>query len=473
MARIIITRIFTTLFCLFVLTTVTAQKAKYVFLMIGDGMGVNQVGITERYMAAVNGSNGRVPLCMTQFPALGLAHTYSKSYGTTDSAAGGTALSTGQKTTNGTIAMDSAKAIPVASIAAIAKEKGMAVGVTTSVSIDHATPAVFYAHSPNRRAYYEIGCQLPMSGYDFFGGAWFLKPTGNDGKQPCIDEMVANAGYATIKGYNEYQKHGRSHDKVILTQEDERAKQFKNSLPYAIDRDDDDLQLPQITAAAIDFLYNKSEDKGFFLMVEGGQIDWACHSNDAGAAVIEVVDFDKAINEAYKFYLQHPDETLIVVSADHETGGLSPGRDGKYDLQLQLLGQQKCSQFALTKKILAALNDKENAFSYDAMKKLIAENTGLWGNIEMTETDEAEIKAAYDKTIQGNAKGVESEYFTDEQIAVAALKVLNRKAFVGWTTGSHTSTFVPVFAVGVGAERFSGVIENTDIPKNILEIMCN
>ena len=107
------------------------------------------------------------------------------------------------------------------------------------------------------------------------------------------------------------------------------------------------------------------------------------------------------------------------------------------------------------------------------MKKLIAENTGLWDNIEMTETDEAEIKAAYDKTKQGNAKGVESEYFTDEQIAVAALKVLNRKAFVGWTTVSHTSTFVPVFAVGVGAERFSGVIENTDIPKNILEIMCN
>lgn len=471
MATKTITRLFTTLLCLIVVMTATAQKAKYVFLMIGDGMGVNQVGMTERYMAAMNGSNGRIPLCMAQFPVSGLAHTYSKSYGTTDSAAGGTALSTGQKTTNGTIAMDSAKTVPTTSIATIAKERGMVVGVTTSVSIDHATPAVFYAHSPNRRAYYEIGCQLPASGYDFFGGAWFLKPTGDDGKQPSIDEMVKKAGYATIKGYDEYLKHGKSHDRVILTQTDDKAKKYDKGLPYAIDRDEDDLQLPQITAAAIDFLYNKSKDKGFFLMVEGGQIDWACHANDAGAAVVEVIDFDKAINEAYKFYLQHPDETLIVISADHETGGLSPGRDNTYELQLQRLGMQKCSQSALTKKILAALNDKQKPFTYDEMKKLVAENTGLWSSIEMTESDETEIKSAYNKTMQGKAENVKSEYFTDELIAVTALKILNRKAFVGWTTGSHTSTFVPVFAVGVGADRFSGVIDNTDIPNNILEIM--
>jgi len=450
--------------------TASAQKAKYVFLMIGDGMGVNQVEITERYRAAMAGSNGRIPLCMTLFPVSGLSHTYSKSHGTTDSAAGGTALSTGQKTTNGTIAMDSARTATVATIAERAKQKGMAVGVTTSVSIDHATPAAFYAHAPKRKMYYEIGRQLPASGFDFFGGAWFKQPKGSDGKQPCLGDLAEKAGYTTIKGYDEYQKHGRKHPKVILTQTDDRAKLFTAGLPYAIDREECDLRLGQITSAAIDFLYNKGKDKGFFLMVEGGQIDWACHANDGGTAINEIIDFDQAISRAYEFYLQHPDETLIVISADHETGGITTGRDNRYDLQLHLLGMQKCSQSALTDKIVSAINNKEKPFTYDEMKKVVGENTGLWTKIKLSERDEAEIKAAYDKTMQGKAEGVKSEYFTDEVIAVAAMRVLNRKAFVGWTTGGHTSGYVPVFAVGAGAERFSGVIENTDIANRIAEI---
>lgn len=463
-------RITATMLCLMVIITASAQKAKYVFLMIGDGMGVNQVELTERYRAAMAGSNGRIPLCMTQFPVTGYSHTYSKSHGTTDSAAGGTALSTGQKTTNGTIAMDSAKASPVTTIAERAKQKGLAVGVTTSVSIDHATPAAFYAHAPSRTLYYEIGKQLPTSGFDFFGGAWFKQPAGKDGSQPSLEEMVKNAGYTTIKGYDEYLRHGNKHSKVILTQTDERAKLFTSGLPYAIDREDCDLKLEQITSAAIDFLYGKGKDKGFFLMVEGGQIDWACHANDGGAAVNEVIDFDQAISRAYEFYLQHPDETLIVISADHETGGITTGRDNKYDLQLHLLGMQKCSQAILTNKIIAAMNDKDKPFTYDEMKKTVSENTGLWTAIEMTEQDEAEIKKAYDTTMQGKAEGVKSEYFTDEVIAVAAIKILNRKAFVGWTTGGHTSGYVPVLAVGVGAERFSGIIENTDIANRIAEL---
>lgn len=464
------TRILTTLLCLAIALISMAQKPKYVIFMIGDGMGVNQIGMTERYKAAINGSNGRVPLCMTQFPITGYSHTYSKSYGTTDSAAGGTALSTGVKTSNSTVAMDSARIEPLTTIAERAKKKGLAVGVTTSVSIDHATPAVFYAHTPLRKMYYEIGQQLPTSNFDFFGGAWFVQPNGKDGNQPDLEEIVKKAGYTTLKGYDEYLKNGKKNKKVILTQTDERAKIFKSGLPYAIDREEGDLQLEQITKAAIDFLYNKNKKDGFFLMVEGGQIDWACHANDPGALVNEIIDFDNAISAAYEFYKQHKDETLIVISADHETGGFSIGRDNLYNLELAYLQSQKCSQSELSNKISTALNDKANEFTYDVMKKIVSENTGLWNNIKMNGKDDADMREAYDKTVRGKAEDVKSEYFKDALIAATALKILSRKARIGWTTGGHTSGFVPVFAIGAGAERFSGVIENIDIPNRIAEL---
>lgn len=464
-------RIYVLLLCLCVSIGSVAQKAKYVFLMIGDGMGVNQINLTERYRAAMNGSNCRVPLCMTSFPVTGLSYTYSKSHGTTDSAAGGTALSAGEKTTNGTIAMDSAKANPIETVAELAKKRGMAVGVTTSVSIDHATPAVFYAHVPERGMYYEIGKQLATSNFDFFGGAWFHKPKGDDGKQPALEDIVTKAGYTTLKGYDEYLRKGRKQKKVILTQTDDREELFRNQLPCALDRNATDLQLPQITEAAVDFLYNKGKEKGFFLMVEGGQIDYACHGNDAAAAIHEVVDFDNAIAVAYNFYKQHPDETLIVISADHETGGITVGRDNNYDLHLDVLGNQKCSQNTLTKKLLAKLEENKDAFTFDVMKLMVAEHTGLWTSVKMDEKDEAEMKEAYDRTMQGKADGVKSEYYVDNLMATAAIRILNRKAVVGWTTGGHTSGFVPVFAVGMGANRFAGVIENNEIEKRIAELL--
>lgn len=465
------TRIYVLLMFLCVTMASAAQKAKYVFLMIGDGMGVNQVNLTERYRAAMEGANGRVPLCMTSFPVTGFSYTYSKSHGTTDSAAGGTALSAGQKTTNGTIAMDSAKVNPIETIAELAKKSGMAVGVTTSVSIDHATPAVFYAHVPERGMYYEIGKQLPTSNFDFFGGAWFHQPKGEKGDQPALEDMLKKAGYTTLKGYDEYQKKGRKQKKVILTQTDDRERAFPCQLPCALDRNDTDLQLPQITEAAVDFLYNKGKDKGFFLMVEGGQIDYACHSNDAGAAIHEVIDFDKAIEVVYNFYKQHPDETLIVISADHETGGVTLGRDGNYDLNLSVLGNQKCSQNTLTQKLLTKLDENKDAFTFDVMKQMVSEYTGLWSKVKMDEKDEAEMRSAYDRTMQGKSGGVKSEYYDDNLMASTAIRILDRKAIVGWTTGGHTSGYVPVYAIGVGADRFGGVIENSEIGKRITDTL--
>ena len=155
------------------------KKAKYVFYFIGDGMGVNQVNGTEMYLAEKEGRIGLKPLNFTQFPVVNVATTYSKYNSVTCSAAAGTALATGSKTKNGTIGMDSLHKEPLYSVAVEAKNAGKKVGITTSVSVDHATPAAFYAHQPNRSMYYEIGTDLPKAGFDFYAGAGFLRPDNN------------------------------------------------------------------------------------------------------------------------------------------------------------------------------------------------------------------------------------------------------------------------------------------------------
>lgn len=442
-----------------------AKDIKYVFFMIGDGMGVNQVFTTERWLGSTVSEKNRQALTMTQFPTVGLSHTYSKSNGITDSAAGGTALSSMEKTSNGVISMDSAGITPLRTIAEMARDKGQAVGVITSVSIDHATPAVFYAHVPNRSMYYEIGEQLCGSGFDFFGGAWFLSPTGKNNDRRDLMELVKESGYTVLQGYPAYQKEGRKHDKVILTQND----LSRNSLPYAIDRKEGDMTLAEITTAAVDFLQKKNKGKGFFLMVEGGEIDWACHSNDGATAINEVKDFDNAVKVAYDFYLKHPDETLIVVTADHETGGLALG-NSDYNTSFKRLYSQKCSLEGLSRKVLEALNDKSKEFTFDAMKALVSENTGLFTEIPVSEDQYRRLADAYIKTVSGSKEKAESEYYTNELIADAAVSILNERSRVGWTTGAHSSAAVPVLSIGKGSEALRGVMQNCEIPQRVAKI---
>ncbi|MGN0310360.1 MAG: alkaline phosphatase, partial [Bacteroides sp.] len=175
---------------LFVLLAVTlqAQQAKYVFYFIGDGMGLNQVNVTEMFLAEQeDGRIGTSPLCFASFPYAGYATSYSATNSITDSSAAGTALATGVKTYNGAIGVNPDKE-PVESVAVKAKRSGKRVGVTTSVSIDHATPSAFYAHQENRSWYYEIALDLPKAGFDFYGGSGFLKPerTHDKKKAPSI-----------------------------------------------------------------------------------------------------------------------------------------------------------------------------------------------------------------------------------------------------------------------------------------------
>lgn len=446
-----------------------AQQAKYVFYFIGDGMGVNQVQGTELYRGELEGKIGITPIWFTQFPYATTATTFSATNGVTDSAAAGTALATGNKTQNGTIGMKQDLQTEVSSVAVWAKNKGCRVGVTTSVSVDHATPAAFYAHDPSRGSYYKIGTDLYKAGFDFYAGSDFIDPNNKDNKDGNSENLYTMAeknGYTIARGYKDYLKKCKKADKMILFQSEKASEKDRTAIPYAIDRTKDDLTLADITRSAINFL-SKDLSKGFFLMVEGGKIDWACHSNDAATAFHEVADMDEAVKVAYEFYSQHPDETLIVVTADHETGGFVLGT-GTYKLNLQVLKNQKVSESGFT-RILNELRKKyNNNVSWEKVQQALKENFGFWDKVKLNEKQEERLLAKYNNTFKGKeAKLEKSEYAQDEPLAAEAKRIIDEIALVGWTSGGHSAGYVPVFAIGAGADLFQGRIDNTEIPIKI------
>lgn len=448
---------FLLLLCLFSAAQALAQQAKYVFYFIGDGMGLNQVNVTEFYKASVQGKLGIEPMCFPSFPYTTYATSYSASSNVTDSAAGGTALATGVKTKNGTIGMDADKN-PVSSIAYWAKKSGKKVGVCTTVSIDHATPAAFYAHQPDRNMYHEIGRELPTTGFDYFGGSDFLKPV-KDGVD--LHQLAEEGGYTFAYGYEEAQAKWKQAEKLILIQTKEAAAKNPAEVPYAIDRGDKDLSLKQIVETGINML-TKNNKNGFFLMVEGGSIDHACHGNDAATTIQETLDFDEAIKLAYEFYKQHPKETLIVVTADHETGGMVPG-NGMYELNLQALQYQTCSVDKVTERFKALGQEKKRNATWEDAKAILSECYGLFTKVPVAWRDEAALRTIFEDTF---FKGVTESHWYGEnaKIAIAARDLLSKIAMVSWASGAHSDGYVPVYAVGAGAELFHGRLNNTDIP---------
>ena len=446
-----------------------AQQAKYVFYFIGDGMGVNQVQGTELFQAELQNRIGIEPLKFVQFPYITMATTYSATNGVTDSAASGTALSTGNKTKNGTLGLLEDWKTKVNSVAVWAKDAGRRVGIATSVSVDHATPAAFYAHVPKRGMYHQIGKDLYKANFDFYAGSDFRKPTDTeDPNSQNLYELAGKNGYTIARGYQDYVAKSAKADKMILFQTEEASKKSRNSIPYAIDRSENDLTLEQITTSAIDFM-SKDLSKGFFLMIEGGKIDWACHSNDAATAFREIQDFDNAIKIAYNFYTQHPDETLIVITADHETGGIVLGT-GDYKLNLQALQYQKISEEGYTKLIQNLRKKHNNKVSWEVIKKSLKENFGFWGPLELSSKQNAYLEKVYEETFKNqDVDMTKSEYANNEPIATAAKKVMSEIALIGWTSGGHSAGFVPVCAVGAGAHLFQGRLDNALIPVRIAE----
>lgn len=453
---------FILILCTVLCTLCTFGEIKYVFYFIGDGMGSNQVLGAEMYRAALEGNPlGRVQTLMTTFPHSGSASSYSKSNGITDSAAAGTCLATGSKTKNGMLGMDQDSA-RLKTIAEELKEQGWGIGIMTTVAIDHATPAAFYAHVIKRNKYYEIGKQLTSSNFDFFGGAGFHHPQGkNDDKKENLYALAQKAGYTLAHGYEEARAESQeaSVEKLIMVQKGDTGKVHGSNLSYAIDRKEGDLTLKQIVSVAIPFLQARHER--FFMMVEGGMIDYACHGDDAATAFGETWDMNEAMQEAYAFYLAHPDETLIVVTADHETGGLALG-NSDYTLQLDLLKNQKCSAWILS-DLFVNLFDSKKKPSWEEVKAIYTENLGFWDTVEITPEEEKKLQTLYKDACARKSKDTKTMYKTINALGNAGIALLNRKAHIGWTTRAHSAHAVPIFAIGHGAENFSGWHDNSDI----------
>ena len=416
-----------------------AKGPKYIFYFIGDGMGPSHVLGTELYLGELQGVIGRPQkLCFTQFPENAFVTTYSATNGVTDSAASGTALSTGHKTYNAAIGVGR-DTVEVYSVAADLADKGMAIGVATTVPINHATPSAFYAHNMSRHNYDEIAPWMLEAGYDFYAGG---DVKGYDETRKNVYDKAKEQGYAIARGYNDYLAKAEGAERIMLYQED-----VATELPYAINRTEKDLTLAQITAAGIDFLEEKSK-KGFFMMIEGGKIDYAAHNDDGATVFQEVLDFDAAVAVAYEFYKKHKDETLIIVTADHETGGLVLGYRGDYTLNLKALSSQKVSVERMI-EILQA----EKETTWERLEQLVKENIGVGI-----------------RNKKANGERVTVDYDLAREIAYNAVYDLNRSAALSWASGNHSGTFVPLFAIGEDADEFHGVIDNTDIPKIIGKI---
>ena len=265
--------------------------------MIGDGMSTPQV-----YAAMLTSEN---PTSFERFPFTGLAKTYSKSHKITDSAAGGTAIATGHKTNNGIIGMDS-DSIPVPSVLEILSEKGMKTGVIATSYITHATPASFVAKNINRNNYEEIAMDFAKSDKVdlLIGGGRKHFNQRQDGVN-LIEQMVS-------EGWNYY-------DTLINIKESDKTMILASEghLPSYPSRGN---FLPDATVLALEKL--SGSENGFFLMIEGSQIDFAAHNCDSTYLVNELHDFDNTINKVLDF-AEKDGNTLVIVTADHETGGLT------------------------------------------------------------------------------------------------------------------------------------------------------
>ena len=346
-----------TLILLLPLVASAQQKAKYVFYFIGDGMGFNHVSLTEYWLGYTQDVFDSRPLSFSAFPVLGWAVTHSESNLITDSAAAGTALSTGSKTKNGMLATGP-DSTALESISYKIHDAGYKVGISSTVGINHATPAAFYGHNVNRGNYYEIASEIPASEFEFFAGGGAIESTGDDEDRVSVYEAIGKGGYVIAEGMDDFAAKKDGAEKMMLLQKDGR---LRTELPYAIDMKEDDMTQADLVRASIDFLYEE-DGEGFFVMSEGGRIDWASHGNDTKAVIMETLSLSDAVAEAVRFYNEHPDETLIVVTADHETGGLTLSWEKGYNLYLDKLEEIRCSK----DKVSEEERERMNEISHEA-----------------------------------------------------------------------------------------------------------
>ena len=461
------------------LASVQTQEAKipkYVFLFIGDGMSYPQFQAASDYLGALadTGSDdildGNVPLTFMNFPVAGSAVTYDSSSFCPDSASTATSLSTGYKTYSGTINMDETATVSYETISEkLHAQLGWKVGVISSVNLNHATPAAFYAHQAKRSNYYEIGQELVASNFEYFAGGGLLKPTGPDKDKTSLYDLAADAGYKVVMTQAEAEAVTSADGKVLII--DEHLAD-SDAFAYENDRAEGDWALSDYVKKGIEVLDN---DTGFFLMVEGGKIDWACHANDAGSTIADTIALSDAVDEAVAFAQQHPDETLILVTGDHETGGLTIGYAGTdYDTFLTNLEHQKISYAKFDSDYVAKY--KENNTSFDEVMKDV---TALFGlktegaeddTLVLTAYELDKLKAAYEATMDAGRADADPAnqaeyvlYGSYEPLSVTITHILNNKSGVNFASYAHTGLPVAVFAQGSGQDLFEGFYDNTQV----------
>lgn len=278
-------------------------RPKNIIFMVGDGMGITQV------TAGLYSNDNHLEL--ERCPITGFHKSYSSNYLTTDSSAGATAFACGKKSYNGAIAVDDDKD-PMPTILEEAEKYGWATGLVVTSTIAHATPACFIAHVESRKQYEDIATFFPESGIDLFIGGGSKYFNARKDQRNIIQEMK-DLGYV-IKDMKE-----ESIDEVVM----DPSKPFgfftskKDPKTYRQGR----RYLPMAAKRAVTFLDERS-DKGFFMMIEGSQIDWGGHSRDGKYIIEEMLDFDRTIGNVLD-WAEKDGETLVVITADHETGGFA------------------------------------------------------------------------------------------------------------------------------------------------------
>ncbi len=420
--------------------------SKNLIVLIGDGMGPAQVTAARDYLMYNKGIDH---LTLDDY-YVGQATTYADrgedggtvvSGAVTDSASAGTAFATGNKTYNAAISISNEDiAKPYASTIEAAEMAGKATGLVTTARITHATPAVFASHVRSRDNEVAIASQYLDSGVDvLFGGgsAYFL---GKDEKGKRPDGSII--GDFEAKGYN-YVSDAASLNALPADSGMALGLFGSSHVAYTPDRTEDIPSLADMTSKAIELL--SQDEDGFAMMIEGGRIDHASHANDFPTTVQEMLDFDAAVKVAMDF-AKKDGNTSVVITADHETGGLSLAIDNIYELNVDLWDKQLHS----SESIASSLKDAETIAD---VKKIVAANT--W--IKDLTDEEAERILAGD----GSSYGREGGYN----------EVVSSRLLVGWSGHGHTAVDVGVWAYGPIADKVKGQIDNTQIAKTSAEVI--
>ena len=431
-----------------------AAAPTYVFVFIGDGMSTPQRLMAEDFSKRT----GRGELAMNHLARRTETATKSANKVVTDSAAAATAIACGEKTDNGMLGMrpDGTR---IESVAAVAKKAGRKVGIVTTVTIVHATPAGFYAHNRSRGDSRAIAMDLVKSGFDYFAGGGiggWTQPKGGyfDTNGNFVKLEEGREAVPGIDPYSLWQTNGYTFVKDDLA----AFKALKPGRPvwcvfgesgmdYALDRDGSQPTLAEIVEKGIELLDGPD---GFFLMCEGGKVDYAGHANDAGGSVAEQLSLDDAVKVATRFAKAHPGETLIVTTGDHETGGLIRGITGAgAAFDPALLKHQRCTASKFS-SILKNAQEKNAAFSFDDAMALVRENFGLGGPVPLTDADRDELKKAFEQK-------------KPAEFAGAAKRILSAHAGLAWKSGGHTALPTMTTAEGPGSEILEGMTDNTEI----------